>query len=93
MVFAVSAALCLVLTPVAMAVAIRTGVLDRPGGHKSHLSSVPYLGGVAIVVAFSCSVIGAAIIDPPETGSNTIIKFTIKNSYQTRRNLLIFFIS
>ena len=72
-VFAISALLCLVLTPVAMAVAIRIGVLDRPGGHKSHLSSVPYLGGVAIVVAFSCSVIGAAIIDPPQTGQSELI--------------------
>ena len=71
-VFATSAVLCLVLTPVAMAVAVRVGVLDRPGGHKSHLSSVPYLGGVAIVVAFSGSVIGAAVIDPPQTGQGEL---------------------
>ena len=55
LVFGASAALCLVLTPVAMAVAIRVGVLDRPGGHKRHESPTPYLGGVAIVVAFSAS--------------------------------------
>ncbi len=71
-VFATSAVLCLLLTPVAMAVAIRVGVWDRPGGHKSHLSSVPYLGGVAIVVAFSGSVIGAAVIDPPQTGQGEL---------------------
>ena len=72
-VFATSAVLCLVLTPVAMTMAIRVGVLDRPGGHKSHLSSVPYLGGVAIVVAFSGSVIGAAVIEPPQTGQGELI--------------------
>ena len=71
-VFATSAVLCLVLTPVAMTMAIRVGVLDRPGGHKSHLSSVPYLGGLAIVVAFSGSVIGAAVIDPPQTGQGEL---------------------
>ena len=71
-VFATSAVLCLLLTPVAIAVAIRVGVWDRPGGHKSHQSSVPYLGGVAIVVAFSGSVIGAAVIDPPQTGQGEL---------------------
>ena len=72
-VFATSAVLCLVLTPVAMAVAIRVGMLDRPGGHKRHLSSVPYLGGVAIVVAFAGAVIGAAVIEPPATGQGELI--------------------
>jgi UDP-GlcNAc:undecaprenyl-phosphate GlcNAc-1-phosphate transferase len=72
-VFAASAVLCLVLTPVAISVAIRIGVFDRPGGHKSHLSAVPYLGGVAIVLAFSTSVIGAAVINPPETGQGELV--------------------
>ncbi|SVB45600.1 uncharacterized protein METZ01_LOCUS198454, partial [marine metagenome] len=67
-VFSVSTSICLVLTPVAMAVAVRTGVFDQPHGHKSHGSPVPYLGGVAIIVAFAASVIGAAIIYPPESG-------------------------
>ncbi|MCS5686098.1 MAG: hypothetical protein NZ654_12720, partial [Acidimicrobiales bacterium] len=52
-VFSASISICLVLTPVAMAVAVRTGVFDQPRGHKSHSSPVPYLGGVAIIVAFA----------------------------------------
>lgn len=67
-VFSASTAICLVLTPVAMAVAARGEMFDQPGGHKSHASPVPYLGGVAIVVAFAAAVIGAAIIYPPESG-------------------------
>ena len=67
-VFSASTSICLVLTPVAMAVAVRNGVFDQPHGHKSHGFPVPYLGGVAIIVAFAASVIGAAIIYPPESG-------------------------
>ena len=67
-VFCASTSICLVLTPVAMAVAVRNDVFDQPRGHKSHDSPVPYLGGVAIIVAFAASVIGAALIYPPESG-------------------------
>ncbi|MEC9395529.1 MAG: MraY family glycosyltransferase [Actinomycetota bacterium] len=73
LVFGASALLCLVLTPVAMAVAIRVGVLDRPGGHKSHDSPTPYLGGVAIVAAFSVSVLAAAIVQPPTSGRDELV--------------------
>jgi len=73
LVFGASAALCLVLTPVAMAVAIRVGVLDRPGGHKRHESPTPYLGGVAIVVAFSASVMVAALVQPPNSGRDELV--------------------
>lgn len=52
-VFAAALALAWVLTPLAIRLAFRSGALDRPGGHKSHGSPVPYLGGLAIVVAFS----------------------------------------
>ena len=71
-VFSGSTSICLVLTPVAMAVAVRNGVFDQPSGHKSHGSPVPYLGGVAIIVAFAASVIGAAIIYPPESGAGEL---------------------
>lgn len=42
-------------TPVAIATALRRGVLDKPGGHKGHSSPVPYLGGLAVVFSFSVS--------------------------------------
>ena len=63
-----SALLSLVLVPVALRVASRFQVLDRPGGHKQQPSPVPYLGGVAIVVAFSAAVLVAALLRPPVAG-------------------------
>lgn len=66
--FVGAALLTLVLVPVAMKVAIRHGVLDHPGGYKQQQSPVPYLGGVAIVVAFSIGVLVAALLRPPISG-------------------------
>lgn len=67
-IFAGSAVLTLVLVPVAMRVAIRYGILDHPGGYKQQASPVPYLGGLAIVLAFSLAVLLAAVVRPPATG-------------------------
>ncbi len=67
-VFAAPLLLTVVLTPVALHVARRFAILDVPTGNKAHQSPVPYLGGAAIVVAFSLIVMGAAIIRPPDHG-------------------------
>jgi UDP-GlcNAc:undecaprenyl-phosphate/decaprenyl-phosphate GlcNAc-1-phosphate transferase len=58
--FAVAGTVSLVLTPVAIRSAIRLGILDRPGEHKSHRTPTPYLGGVAIVLAVTLSIALAA---------------------------------
>ncbi|MGA2522373.1 MAG: hypothetical protein ABSG81_16320, partial [Acidimicrobiales bacterium] len=50
-----------VLTPVAMVVATRTGIVDRPGPLKPQSAAVPYLGGAAVFVAL---VTGAALGHP-----------------------------
>jgi UDP-GlcNAc:undecaprenyl-phosphate/decaprenyl-phosphate GlcNAc-1-phosphate transferase len=63
--FAGAALLCVYLTPLVLRVAVRRRILDEPGGHKSHDSPVPYLGGVAIVAAFSVAVLTAALLRPP----------------------------
>lgn len=67
-VFGASLALAFVLTPVALAFAERRRILDHPSEHKGHDSPVPYLGGLAIVVALSVAVVVAAIVRPPESG-------------------------
>jgi UDP-GlcNAc:undecaprenyl-phosphate/decaprenyl-phosphate GlcNAc-1-phosphate transferase len=41
----------LLLTPAAIALARRTGFLDRPVGYKGHRRPTPYLGGTAVVAA------------------------------------------
>ncbi len=66
--FLLAALVSLVLTPVAIAAAVRLGVLDRPGAHKSHTTPTPYLGGIAIVLAVTLS-IGAAAVLRPDSGS------------------------
>ncbi|HVC68644.1 MAG TPA: MraY family glycosyltransferase [Acidimicrobiales bacterium] len=50
------------LTPLALRVARRRNLLDTPGPGKSHAEAVPYLGGVAIVVAFSLVILVAGLL-------------------------------
>ena len=72
-IFAGSLFLAWVLTPLAIAFATRRGVLDQPGGHKSHESPVPYLGGLAIVTAFSVAVAVPVLIDAATSGSEELL--------------------
>jgi UDP-GlcNAc:undecaprenyl-phosphate/decaprenyl-phosphate GlcNAc-1-phosphate transferase len=60
--FVVAGLVSIVLTPLAIRSALRLGVLDRPGQHKSHATPTPYLGGVAIVLAVTLSIALAALI-------------------------------
>jgi UDP-GlcNAc:undecaprenyl-phosphate GlcNAc-1-phosphate transferase len=53
--FLLAAAAALLLVPVAIFAARRTGFLDRPVGYKGHLRPTPYLGGAAVVAAFLLS--------------------------------------
>lgn len=73
-VFIGSSVLSLFLTPLAIKFAVRREVFDRPGGHKSHTSPVPYLGGVAIVVAFSASVLVASFLDSSNAGDTELVQ-------------------
>lgn len=61
-VFAVTASLALVLTPVALRLALRHAVLDRPSPIKAQESPVPYFGGLAIVASFSVVIVVAASV-------------------------------
>ncbi len=58
---AVAFAIALVVTPVMIVVARRTGILDRPGALKSQTAPVPYLGGVGV---FAGTAAGALIGRP-----------------------------
>ena len=51
-VFLAAAAVALATTPLARWFALRTKVLDRPGGRKVHHSAMPLLGGLAVAVGF-----------------------------------------
>jgi UDP-GlcNAc:undecaprenyl-phosphate GlcNAc-1-phosphate transferase len=54
---AVSFAVTLVLTPLAIVVATRTGIMDRPGALKEQTRAVPYLGGVAVLAGLLVAVL------------------------------------
>jgi len=43
--------LALMLVPLAIRIAGRTGFLDRPIGYKAHAVATPYLGGLAVLCA------------------------------------------
>ena len=52
----------LLLVPTVREFARSRQIHDNPGGHKSHRSSVPYLGGVAMALSFSAAmVVGVAV--------------------------------
>ena len=57
LVAAVALVASLVATPLAIALARATGIVDRPGALKPQEHAVPYLGGLAVFVG---SVVGAA---------------------------------
>jgi UDP-GlcNAc:undecaprenyl-phosphate GlcNAc-1-phosphate transferase len=66
--FVISLSLSWSLTPLMLRVALRWSVLDVPDERKAQASPVPYLGGVAIVVAFSLTVLLAALAAAPAGG-------------------------
>jgi UDP-GlcNAc:undecaprenyl-phosphate/decaprenyl-phosphate GlcNAc-1-phosphate transferase len=65
----------LVLVPIVRRLAIKREVLDTPGAHKSHSTPVPYLGGLAMVVAFSLAVVAGAIVKQDLSFSGGLVTF------------------
>jgi UDP-GlcNAc:undecaprenyl-phosphate GlcNAc-1-phosphate transferase len=66
--FLISLLLAWFLTPLALRFALKKDVLDHPGDYKQQSSPVPYLGGLAIVVAFSVAMIVASFLRSPVGG-------------------------
>jgi UDP-GlcNAc:undecaprenyl-phosphate GlcNAc-1-phosphate transferase len=71
-VFAVTLALTLILTPLALRYALRRSILDHPGEIKAQSSPIPYLGGAAILLAFVAVIVAATILRPPTSGSSEL---------------------
>jgi UDP-GlcNAc:undecaprenyl-phosphate GlcNAc-1-phosphate transferase len=55
--FAIAGLVTYVATPVAIAIAVRTGFFDLPAGYKGHKQPTPYLGGSAIIVGIFAAVV------------------------------------
>ena len=73
--------LSLVLVPVVRDVALRRSITDKPGGHKSHKAPVPYLGGVAMVLAFSAAMFAGVILRRSAVIEGRRINLTIGNLF------------
>ena len=54
--------LSLLLVPSVREYARNREIIDAPGGHKSHRTPVPYLGGVAMVAAFSVAMVIGVVL-------------------------------
>ncbi len=62
--FVIAAAISLVLTPAAIALGVRLGLIDRPGELKIHERPVPVTGGAAVAVAASVALAVSGALDP-----------------------------
>jgi UDP-GlcNAc:undecaprenyl-phosphate GlcNAc-1-phosphate transferase len=60
--FAAALAASLIATPLVRFAAIRLGVMDLPGERKAHTNPVPYLGGLAIILAFVAAVVSGGLV-------------------------------
>lgn len=60
--FLVSAGLALMFTPIMRVLARKSGVVDIPDGLKRHKKPTPYLGGVAIYLAFMLGLVCVMVI-------------------------------
>ncbi len=62
LIFLVSAALTLILTPAAGKLAVKLGAVDRPSRRKVHKNIIPRFGGLSIFISFMITVIAALFL-------------------------------
>ena len=71
--------LSLLLVPAVREYAQRKQITDQPGGHKSHSAPVPYLGGVAMVLAFSAAMFAGIVVRRSSQFNGREVRLTIGN--------------
>ena len=71
--------LSLLLVPAVREYAQRKQITDQPGGHKSHSAPVPYLGGVAMVLAFSAAMFVGVVVRRSSQFNGREVRLTIGN--------------
>src|SRR6266478_3520912 len=62
--FAAALVGALLATPVARKVALRLDIVDMPAARKIHTDPIPYLGGLAIILAFVGAMVLGVIVHP-----------------------------
>ena len=78
----------LFLVPAVREYARSRSIHDNPGGHKSHTAPVPYLGGVAMVLAFSAAMIIGVVLRRGAVIEGREISLTIGNLFAQGDGLL-----
>ena len=84
-----SFATSLFFVPVVRKIAIRRMILDHPGKHKSHTEAVPYLGGLAMVLAFTVTVILAVVIRQDLSFNDGSVTFNVGGLFQSGSNTIL----
>lgn len=80
--------LSLMLVPAIREFARSRQINDNPGGHKSHSVPVPYLGGVAMVGAFSLAMVAGVVLRRSAEIDGRQINLTIGNLFAQGDGLL-----
>ena len=78
----------LFLVPAVREYARSRSIHDNPGGHKSHTAPVPYLGGVAMVLAFSAAMFVGVVLRRSAVIEGREISITIGNLFAQGDGLL-----
>jgi UDP-GlcNAc:undecaprenyl-phosphate GlcNAc-1-phosphate transferase len=86
--FVGATALSLLLVPAVREYARSREIHDNPGGHKSHTAPVPYLGGVAMVLAFSAAMFIGVFVSRSAVVEGREITLTIGNLFAQGDGLL-----
>ena len=73
--------LSLLLVPAVREYARNREIIDAPGGHKSHRTPVPYLGGVAMVAAFSVAMVIGVVVRRSTQFDDGQIRITFGNLF------------
>ena len=62
LIFALSLAVSLVVTPLARRLGERRDIADRPGGRRQHRGVIPRLGGIALYAGFTVAVLATILL-------------------------------
>ena len=71
-VFLVGLVSALLLTPLAMRLSHRWGIVAVPGGRRKHRGNIPTLGGVALMGAYTTAVFTAYLLFPPTSPADAL---------------------
>ena len=80
--------LSLMLVPAVREYARNREIIDAPGGHKSHRTPVPYIGGVAMVVAFSVAMVIGVVVRRSAQFDDGQISITFGNLFSQGDGLM-----